>query len=306
MSRTPMDPAVQAALVMSGLDVPKVEELLVRAVLEDLGGGADLTSLATVPEDLVGIADVRARAAGVAAGVSVAGAALQVAGNLTSGSVRVELEVADGDPVGAGDVLLTATGPIRSLLTGERTALNLVCHLAGIATLTRRWVDAIDGTGAKIRDTRKTTPGLRALEKYAVRCGGGSNHRMSLADAALIKDNHVLAAGSVSEAFEAVRRRFPDVPVEVECDTLDQVQACVEAGADLILLDNMPVEELRKAVEIAGGRARLEASGGLTLETARAVAETGVDFLAVGALTHSAPILDVGMDLRPVPGIGRL
>ena len=301
-----MDPAVQAALVMSRLDVPSVEELLVRAVLEDLGGGADLTSLATVPEDLVGIADVRARAAGVAAGVSVAGAALQVAGNLTSGSVRIELEVADGDPVAPGDVLLTATGPIRSLLTGERTALNLVCHLAGIATLTRRWVDAVAGTGATIRDTRKTTPGLRALEKYAVRCGGGHNHRMSLADAALIKDNHVLAAGSVSEAFEAVRRRFPDVPVEVECDTLDQVQACVEAGADLILLDNMPVDELRKAVEIAAGRARLEASGGLTLDTARAVAETGVDFLAVGALTHSAPILDVGMDLRPVPGIGRL
>ena len=299
-----MDPAVQAALVMSGLDVPSVEELLVRAVLEDLGGGADLTSLATVPEDLVGTADFRARAEGVAAGVSVAAAALQVAGNLTSGSVRIELEVGDGDRIGPGDVLLTATGPIRSLLTGERTALNLVCHLAGIATLTRRWADAVEGTGATIRDTRKTTPGLRALEKYAVRCGGGANHRMSLADAALIKDNHVLAVGSVAEAFDAVRRRFPDVPVEVECDTVDQVRECVEAGADLILLDNMPVEELRKAVEVAAGRARLEASGGLTLDSARAVAETGVDFLAVGALTHSAPILDVGMDLRPVPGVG--
>src|SRR5687768_9908011 len=156
MSRTPMDPAVQAALVMSGLDVPSVEELLVRAVLEDLGGGADLTSLATVPEDLTGTADFRARAPGVAAGVAVAAAALQVAGNLTSGSVRIELEVGDGDRIGPGDVLLTATGPIRSLLTGERTALNLVCHLAGIATLTRRWADAVEGTGATIRDTRKT------------------------------------------------------------------------------------------------------------------------------------------------------
>jgi nicotinate-nucleotide pyrophosphorylase (carboxylating) len=194
--------------------------------------------------------------------------------------------------------LLTASAQTRALLTGERTALNLLCHLSGIATLTHQWVDAVADTGVRIRDTRKTTPGLRQLEKYAVRCGGGDNHRMSLSDAALIKDNHVLAAQSVVGAFDAVRATFPDISVEVECDTLDQVAEAVDAGADLILLDNMTTSELAKAVEIARGRARLEASGGLSLEVARAVAETGVDYLAVGALTHSAPVLDIAVDLR--------
>ncbi|NUP34644.1 MAG: carboxylating nicotinate-nucleotide diphosphorylase, partial [Streptomycetaceae bacterium] len=189
-------------------------------------------------------------------------------------------------------------GATRDLLTAERSALNLLCRLSGIATLTRAWADAIDGTGAAVRDTRKTTPGLRAVEKYAVRCGGGVNHRMALSDAAMVKDNHVVAAGGVAEAFRAVRAAFPDVPVEVEVDHLEQIPPVLEAGADLILLDNMTPAQLREAVALVAGRARLESSGGLTLGTAREVAETGVDYLAVGALTHSAPILDIGVDLR--------
>jgi nicotinate-nucleotide pyrophosphorylase (carboxylating) len=179
----------------------------------------------------------------------------------------------------------------------ERTALNLLCHLSGVATLTRAWTDAVAGTGARIRDTRKTLPGLRALQKYAVRCGGGMNHRMSLSDAVLIKDNHVAAAGSVTAAYAAVTRSAAGLPVEVECDTLAQVAQAAAAGAELILLDNFAVPDMRRAVRLAGRRARLEASGGLTLARAREVAETGVDYLAVGALTHSAPALDIGLDL---------
>jgi len=204
----------------------------------------------------------------------------------------------DGTTVAAGDVLLTVAGPTRQLLTAERTALNLLCHLSGVATLTGRWVAALDGTGARVRDTRKTMPLLRSLEKYAVRCGGGLNHRMSLSDAALIKDNHVIAAGGVAEAFAQVRAAYPDIPVEVEVDTVEDAVVAVEAGAELILLDNMSVPDLRAAVEKVHGRAKLEASGGLTLEQAREVGATGVDYLAVGALTHSAPVLDIAMDLR--------
>lgn len=186
----------------------------------------------------------------------------------------------------------------RDLLTAERSALNIMCRLSGIATATRRWADVLEGTSAKVRDTRKTTPGLRALEKYAVRCGGGVNHRMSLADAALVKDNHVVAAGGVAQAFKAVREAFPEVPIEVEVDTLEQIGEVLEAGADLILLDNFTVGQTAEAVALVAGRAVLESSGRLTLDTARAYAETGVDYLAVGALTHSSPILDIGLDLR--------
>jgi nicotinate-nucleotide pyrophosphorylase (carboxylating) len=193
---------------------------------------------------------------------------------------------------------MSVTGPTRALLTAERTALNLLGHLSGVATATRRWVEAVAGSGAAVRDTRKTTPGLRELEKYAVRCGGGVNHRMSLSDAALVKDNHVVAAGGVAEAFRAVRAGFPDVPVEVEADTLEQVVTAVEAGADLVLLDNMSPADMRRAVELVAGRAALEASGGLRLENAREAAASGVDYLSVGALTHSAPVLDIGADLR--------
>ena len=192
----------------------------------------------------------------------------------------------------------SVTTRTRDLLTAERSALNLLCHLSGIATATRAWADALEGTKAKVRDTRKTTPGLRSLEKYAVRCGGGVNHRMSLSDAALVKDNHVVAAGGVAAAFRAVRQAFPDVPIEVEVDTLHQLREVVDAGADLILLDNFTPGECEEAVAIAGGRALLEASGGLTLDRAHAYAKTGVDFLSVGALTHSSPILDIGLDLR--------
>ncbi len=200
--------------------------------------------------------------------------------------------------VSKGDVLMTIRGKTRQLLTAERTTLNLLCHLSGVATLTRRWVDAVEGTGAVIRDTRKTMPLLRALEKYAVRCGRGQNHRMGLSDAALIKDNHVVAAGGVAEAFRLVRKAYPDIAVEVEVDSIEDAMIAVESGAELILLDNMDIPQLREAVEKVAGRARLEASGGLTLERARAVAETGVDYLAVGALTHSAPVLDIALDLR--------
>jgi nicotinate-nucleotide pyrophosphorylase (carboxylating) len=280
------------------LDAAYVEDVVRRAVDEDLGGGVDVTSVATVPFDQEGVARVVARDTGIVAGLPVAVAVLDL---LTADSVIIELGGRDGDRVGPGDVLLTATAMTRALLTAERTMLNLLCHLSGVATLTRRWADALEGTGARVRDTRKTTPGLRALEKYAVRCGGGLNHRMSLADAALVKDNHVVAAGGVVEAFEAVRLTFPDLPVEVECDTVEQVKAAVEAGADLVLLDNMSLEELRESVAVAAGRARLEASGGLTLDRARAVGETGIDFVAVGALTHSAPVLDIGVDLELRP-----
>jgi nicotinate-nucleotide pyrophosphorylase (carboxylating) len=213
--------------------------------------------------------------------------------------ISVRYFATDGDRVRGGDRLLTVAGPTRTLLTAERTALNLACHLSGIATLTRRWVDAVAGTGAKIRDTRKTLPGLRALQKYAVRCGGGVNHRMSLSDAALVKDNHLAAAGSITAAFAAVSAAAPGLPIEIECDTLAQVKEAVEAGATLILLDNFAVAEMTAAVTLVAGRARLEASGGLTLQRAREVAGTGVDYLAVGALTHSAPALDIALDLAP-------
>jgi nicotinate-nucleotide pyrophosphorylase (carboxylating) len=228
------------------------------------------------------------------AGLPVAEAVFQY---VAKAAVTVERRVKDGERVRRGDVLMTVIGRTRDLLTAERTALNLLCHLSGIATVTRRWADALEGTGARVRDTRKTLPGLRALEKYAVRCGGGENHRMSLSDAALVKDNNVVAAGGVAEALRAVRERFPGLPVEVEADTLSQVEEALHSGADLILLDNMPVADLREAVRRVSGRARLEASGGLTLEAARAVAETGVDYLAVGALTHSAPALDIALDI---------
>jgi nicotinate-nucleotide pyrophosphorylase (carboxylating) len=214
----------------------------------------------------------------------------------------------DGARLAPGDVLLTVTGRTRDLLTAERTALNLLCHLSGVATATAAWADALTGTNARVRDTRKTTPGLRVLEKYAVRCGGGVNHRMSLSDAALVKDNHVVAAGGVAAAFDAVRSMWPGLAVEVEVDSLAQLTEVLDAGADLVLLDNFKPDQMRLAVGIAREhaagsgrpRARLEASGGLTLADAAAVGATGVDYVAVGALTHSAPVLDVGADLRPL------
>ncbi|MFC1430841.1 carboxylating nicotinate-nucleotide diphosphorylase [Streptacidiphilus sp. N1-3] len=292
---TGLDPQLAELLEQAGLDPVEVEDIATLALAEDLAGGEDVTSLATVPEDAFATADFTAREAGVVAGLRVAEAVVSL---VAEEEFSVERHVEDGDRVEAGQVLLSVTTRTRDLLTAERSALNLLCHLSGVATATRAWADALDGTGAVVRDTRKTTPGLRALQKYAVRCGGGANHRMALSDAALVKDNHVIAAGGVAEAFKAVRDAYPDLAVEIEVDRLDQIQPVLDAGADLILLDNFTVPELREAVALVAGRAKLESSGGLTLDTARAVAETGVDYLAVGALTHSSPILDIGLDLR--------
>ncbi len=292
---TTLPPDLVTQLATAGLDAAAVEDLVLAALAEDLAGGVDVTSAATVPASQRAVGDFVVRSSGVVSGLAVARVVMEV---VTDGRGRFDSFAEDGDQVQRGDVLATVQGRTRDLLTGERTALNLLCHLSGVATLTRAWVDAVAGTGAAVRDTRKTTPLLRALEKYAVRCGGGVNHRMALSDAALVKDNHVVAAGGVAPAFEAVRAMWPGLPVEVEVDSLEQLVEVLEAGADLVLLDNMPVDQMREAVRLADGRARLEASGGLTLDTARAVAETGVDFIAVGALTHSAPVLDIALDLR--------
>jgi len=294
-------------LTGSGLSEAWVAELVERTLAEDLTGGAplpsapdlavsyDVTSSATIPADVLGTADLVARADGVVAGLPVAA---RVFARLAPGAA-FEARAADGDRVARGDVLLTIRGPVRALLAAERSALNIASRASGIATHTRAWVDAIAGTGAVVLDTRKTTPGLRPLEKYAVRCGGGSNKRMGLYDVAMIKDNHVAAAGSVAAAVRAVRERAPRITVQVECDTVDQVGEAVDAGADFLLLDNMPPDQLRAAVTVVGDLdVELEATGGLTLAVAREVADTGVDYLSVGGLTHSSPILDLALDLR--------
>ena len=287
---------IDAMLRSSGLDPDDVWRVISAAIEEDLDGGVDVTTVATVPVDQRATLDLTARAPGVVAGVPLAAAVFaRVAGD---DDLDIAIGFQDGESVAPGDVVLSITGLTHQLLQAERPALNLLGHLSGIATATRRWADAIAGSGAAVRDTRKTTPGLRRLEKYAVRCGGGVNHRMSLADAALVKDNHVLAAGGVAQAFTAVRAAFPDVPVEVEVDSMDQLDEVLAAGADLVLLDNFTPDQMREAVTRTAGRAKLEASGGLTLEVAAEVAATGVDYLAVGALTHSAPVLDIGADLR--------
>jgi nicotinate-nucleotide pyrophosphorylase (carboxylating) len=294
------DERVAEGLRAGGLDPEHVARVARATVEEDLGGGVDVTSEATVDAEARAVADYTARKPGVAAGIFVAAAVIDL---VSGGEAEFEFPVQDGARVEPGTVLFTARARTRDLLTAERSALNLMCHLSGIATITRQWVDAVAGTGAQIRDTRKTTPGLRLLEKYAVRCGGGVNHRMYLSDAGLVKDNHVIAAGGVVEAFDAVRAKFPGLPIEVEVDTLEQLLPVVEAGAELILLDNFTPERMRAAVMLVGrnepyGRTRLEASGGLTLDQARAVAETGVDYISVGGLTHSAAILDIGCDFR--------
>ena len=289
-------PTVSRMLEDARLDPKDLESLVLAAIEEDLDGGVDVTTVATVPPGQRATLDLVARGAGVAAGIPVAAAVfMAVSGD---DDLDITFGVGDGDRVEPGDVLLSVTGLTHELLRAERPALNMLGHLGGIATLTRAWADAIGGTKASIRDTRKTTPGLRRLEKYAVRCGGGQNHRMSLSDAALVKDNHVLAAGGVAAAFEAVRAMFPEVPVEVEVDSMEQLDEVLAAGADLVLLDNFTPADMAAAVQRTAGRARLEASGGLSLVNAAEVAATGVDYIAVGALTHSAPVLDIGADLR--------
>ena len=273
------------------------QSLIDRALAEDLADGPDVTTLATVPDGQLVRARLTPRQPGVLAGGAIAA---QMFRTVIGPDVAVEHLVGDGGALVPGEPALLVQGRTAGVLTAERTALNLLTHLSGIASLTRIWVDAVAGTGAKIRDTRKTLPGLRALEKYAVRCGGGVNHRMSLGDAALIKDNHVAAAGSVTAAIKAVRALDPDITLEVEVDTLDQFDEAVGAGAELVLLDNFSLSDTEEAVRRARAllrRVQLESSGGLTLDRAHAVAATGVDFLAVGALTHSAPALDIGLDL---------
>ncbi|MEV8509551.1 carboxylating nicotinate-nucleotide diphosphorylase [Actinoplanes sp. NPDC051475] len=279
-----------------GLDLAEVERVVYTALAEDLGDPPrDVTSEATIRADQVDTAELVARAAGVVAGLPVAA---QVFAATSGGTATFEQRVEEGARVVRGDVLAVLTGPTRALLTAERTALNLLCRMSGVATHTRKWADELAGTKATVLDTRKTTPGLRALEKYAVRVGGGTNKRRGLYDVAMIKDNHKLAAGSITAAYRLVRERFPDVPVQVEVTTVAEAEEAVEAGADFLLCDNMSPELLRSVVHRVGDRAELEATGNLTLDTASAYAATGVDYLSVGGLTHSSPILDIALDLR--------
>ena len=268
-------------------------ELIKKALAEDLAGGEDVTSVATVTGNEKVIADYVARKSGVIAGIEMARATLEEVG-LTD----IEVKVRDGASVDAGAVLMTVRGNTRAILLAERTSLNFLGHLSGIATLTHRWVKEVEGTQCLIRDTRKTTPGYRLLEKAAVKAGGGTNHRFSLSDAALIKDNHIAAAGGVKEAFEKVRALYPEIETEIEVDTLDQLREVLPLHPTLVLLDNMSPAQCKEAVKLVSGTTKLEASGGITLENARAYAESGVDYLAIGALTHSAPVFDVGLDLR--------
>jgi nicotinate-nucleotide pyrophosphorylase (carboxylating) len=279
-----------------GLDLAEVERVVYTALAEDLGDPPrDVTSEATIPAGQTDTAEIVARAAGVVAGLPVAA---QVFAATSGGTATFKQLVVEGATVSRGDVLAVITGPTRSLLTAERTALNLLCRMSGVATHTRKWADALAGTGATVLDTRKTTPGLRALEKYAVRAGGGTNKRMGLYDVAMIKDNHKLAAGGITAAYRLVRQAFPDVPVQVEVTTVAEAREAVAAGAGFLLCDNMTPELLREVVEAVGDRAELEATGNLTLATVSAYAATGVDYLSVGGLTHSSPILDIAMDLR--------
>ena len=280
----------------SNLNPELVLALVELAISEDLMGGSDVTSLSTIPETQNAELDLVARKKGVISGIDVASLVFYS----INSKIQIEQKVKDGSEVNENQVLLTAKGRTIDLLTAERTALNFVSHLSGIATITNKWVTEISTTNAAIRDTRKTTPGLRILEKYAVRCGGGKNHRMSLNDQALIKDNHIVAAGSIAKAIERVKDKFPELELEIEVDNLDQLKEVLKTDIKLILLDNFSLDDLQKAVTLNNKKAKLEASGGITFENARKIAQTGVDFLAVGALTHSAPVLDIGGDLRTV------
>jgi len=314
MAYQELSSATTVLIESAGLDVSLVVDRVSMALDEDLAYGPDATTDATVPSDQTVKAFVAARSPGVISGVPVAVAVLDLV--IGAGRWQLVSHKPDGSALAAAEVALEIVAPTRGLLTAERTVLNFLCHLSGVATLTAAWSRAV--APAKVRDTRKTIPGLRVLEKYAVRCGGGMNHRMGLGDAGLVKDNHVVAAGSVAAAVGAIRASNPSLPLEVECDNLSQVREAIDAGVDLILLDNMSIDAMREAVQLAGqpsgssgtsvgGRGsrgdvggnsgvRFEASGGLTLATAAEVASTGVDFVAVGALTHSAPTLDLGLD----------
>jgi nicotinate-nucleotide pyrophosphorylase (carboxylating) len=293
----PLTTDVITSLRAAGLNPTEIKHTVTASLEEDLRWGPDITTTAIISQNVLASADVAARRPGVLAGLPVALAILAVIGMPRSG---IEVLRADGEKLEPGDSVLRINGPLYNLLPAERTLLNFLTHLSGIATATRAWVNALDGTGCVVRDTRKTIPGLRSLEKYAVRCGGGTNHRMGLGDAALIKDNHIAAAGSITVTIEAVRRAAPTLPLEVECDTLAQVREALAAKVKLILLDNMSLEDITSAVALGAAypATRFEASGGLRLDNARAIAKTGVDFIAVGALTHSSPALDLGLDIR--------
>jgi nicotinate-nucleotide pyrophosphorylase (carboxylating) len=297
IARTPYD-ALPHDLVEelsgAGLDPKAIHDAVAAAVAEDLPGD-DVTSAATIPDTARGVADFAAREPGVVAGLGLAALVFHY---VMGDDVEITDRLADGTRVRPGDVVMRVGGPVRGLLTAERTALNYASHLSGVATATAAWVDALAGTRARVLDTRKTLPTYRSLQKYAVRCGGGVNHRFSLSDMAMVKDNHVVAAGGVVPAYRAVRAAYPELAVEVEVTDLDQLRDLLDAGCDRILLDNMDSPTMAEAVRITAGRATLEASGGLTFERAREVAETGVDFISVGALTHSVRVFDLGMDLQ--------
>ena len=284
--------------MLSDCELDAARDTIRRGLQEDLRYGPDVTTLATVADGAVATASMVPREPGVIAGLDVALLVLDEV--LGSGAYRVLDRVEDGARLQPGQSLLTVRAKTRGLLTAERTMLNLICHLSGIATTTAAWVDAVRGTNAKVRDTRKTLPGVRVLQKYAVRVGGGVNHRLGLGDAALIKDNHVAAAGSVVEALRAVREAAPDLPCEVEVDSLEQLDEVLAEKPELVLLDNFPVWQTQTAVQRRDARAPavlLESSGGLILENAATYAATGVDYLAVGALTHSVRALDIGLDM---------
>lgn len=283
---------------MEALSDEEILRLVRLALAEDVGAG-DVTTLSTVPIGISAQAEMTARSAAVIAGLQFAIAAFQE----LDPNVKIVSIVSDSERVSPKSVLLEIAGPARAILTAERVALNFVQRLSGIATLTSQFVEAIKGAPARILDTRKTTPGLRRAEKYAVACGGGQNHRFGLFDMVLIKDNHLAAMNStnpkaIASAVKNARNQFPNLKVEVETDTLEQVEQAVAAGADFILLDNMSTEELRRAVQMVAGRAKTEASGGVNLSTVRAIAETGVDFISVGAVTHAAPAVDIGLDFK--------
>jgi nicotinate-nucleotide pyrophosphorylase (carboxylating) len=297
IARTPYDalpPALLAELSDAGLDAKAVYDAVVLAIAEDLPGD-DVTSAATILATARGVADFAAREPGVVAGLPLAALVFHY---VLGDDVEITDRLPDGTPVRPGDVVMRVSGPVRGLLTAERTALNYASHLSGVATATAAWVEALAGTRARVLDTRKTLPTYRSLQKYAVRCGGGVNHRFSLSDLAMVKDNHVVAAGGVVPAYRAVREAYPELGVEVEVTDLDQLRELLDAGCDQILLDNMDSATMAEAVRITAGRATLEASGGLTFERAREVAETGVDFISVGALTHSVKVFNLGMDLQ--------
>ena len=276
-----------------GLSPNHIFQQVKDAISEDLAGGQDLTSVATITQSQVSTADFVTRTGGVVSGLHVVAAVLEYCG-----VNHYEVLVDEGAKVSAGKVLITAQGNTQKLLLAERTALNFLSHLSGISTLTNQWVSEISGTKCQVRDTRKTTPGLRMLEKFAVRMGGGTNHLLSLSQGALIKDNHILAAGSISAAFNATKKMFPDKSIEIEVDSIDQLNEAVKLKPDLILLDNMSVEQCSQAVLISAGLVKLEASGGIAISNAKSYAATGVDYLAIGSLTHSAPALDIGLDFR--------